>query len=179
MKKIMAIVLALLLVGCAALAEAAAQDAGFVFRNGITWGMTPEQVAAAENNPDADAYDDEALCFMKFEDVEALAGLEGDANYIFLNHALVVCGYQFDVVNADLETVLAAMTAEYGEPTDSDPAALNAMLGNLYDSTDELADDAFFAGWTLPDGTYVGMTDSFGDIEVAFLDVAVLNAEVE
>ena len=41
MKKIMAILMALLLVGCAALAEAAAQDEGFVFRNGITWGMTP------------------------------------------------------------------------------------------------------------------------------------------
>ncbi len=179
MKRTLAILLALMLVGCAALAEAAAQDEGFVFRNGITWGMTPEEVTATENIEEADAYDyGETLTFMEFEDVEALANAEGDANFIFLNGALVVCGYEFDVEDTDLQTVLDAVKAEYGEPTDDDPAALNALLDALMGPS-EMEDGAFFAGWTLPDGTYVGITDSFDDIELAYFDAPAIGAQAE
>ena len=179
MKRTLAILLALMLVGCAALAEAAVQDEGFVFRNGITWGMTPEEVAAAENIEEADAFDyGEKLTFMEFEDVKALANTEGDANFIFLNGALVVCGYEFDEEDIDVQTVLEAVKAEYGEPTDSDPATLNALLGALTGPS-ELEDGAFFAGWTLPDGTYVGITDSFDDIELAYFDAPAIGAQAE
>ena len=71
-----------------------------------------------------------------------------------------------------IDVLALKWNAKYGD------CGHRSVLGALTGPS-ELEDGAFFAGWTLPDGTYVGITDSFDDIELAYLDSPTIGAQAE
>ena len=170
MKKVFAVMLAVAL-----MLTGAALGEGFAFRNGVAWGMTPDEVLATEGDAESDRMDAPGgLTIVIIDDID-FDGIEGDANYVFLNDALVVCGYTFELDDTSVEAVAEKAVALYGEPTDTDPAELTALLAQVNDAGD-IEDDAYYVAWHLEDGTLVALTDNFGDVELAYVDAVGIRA---
>lgn len=181
MKKLMALLLALLLCG-AALAEGGA----FALREGVAWGMTQEEVLAVEKPAD---YELESRAagrqVLEIEDLR-FSGAEYDLDYWFVNGALAAAEYEFDLEDIASETLAEALDGQYGPRGAGDNTRLiellTALTGRDLNRTAELRAGDFYYDWTGADGTYVALTnllsDDGDDISVACFDAAtLLNAE--
>lgn len=106
-----------------------ADEEPFVFRNGITWGMSKAEVMALENG-EASEYEEFGLIGLIYGDVR-ISRFNGELCYYFLNDALVVCGYQvsYDHTQESFEYLKKAYSAKYGEPEEGNMESLYA-LGN-------------------------------------------------
>ena len=176
MKKLIAIMLALLFCG-AALAEGA-------FPEGIAWGMSPDEVVALEGEDACERFpveDGMEIVTRAGVSVEPFGGVEANLNCVFRADQLALCGYGFDSSDLDVDGALAALTGLYGEPTDSDFANMmelrSLLMGVPDESVDEgLEEGAFYAGWTLEDGIYLILTDNYGSVEVAWFETNLSHA---
>ena len=180
MKRILAIALALLVIGCAALAE---DVQSFALENGVAWGMSPSEVLAIEGDTDAD-YQSIGKGTLLAVDDTAFRGREADAGYVFVNDALAMALFALDAEDADPGALIAEMDAEYGEHRDDRGSAyFNAtshLTGILYTIMPEIR--GVGALWVLPDGTQAMVLTDVGygyeadDVLVAFIDHARLYA---
>lgn len=172
MKRFIAMTLALVMLslGFSAMAE------GFTFRNGVTWGMTPEQVQEVEDGEFTitDSVSDAGIkrVFMEKQGVEA-AGAKANLEYLFYEDKLMVCVYMFETEEMSLEKIQAALEAKYGETTEVDVEAINATLETIGAT---IMDDESSAWWSLEDGTLIWATGAYGDIEVNYIDLPDLQA---
>lgn len=139
----------------------------FSFRNGITWGMTREQVLEAEGNPKYETDRDDVIDIIEIEDVQ-FGGAECDLEYHFANDALFMAVVEYDDdAKVDFADLRARLTERFGEPG----AFSEAIKAEL--SEDELKELDTIASWTLPDGTEVWLMEDSDDhtIDIAFVDL--------
>lgn len=167
MKKTLAILL--LLVFCfTALAEEAA-DFTFSFRNGIAWGMSVEEVLAAEGNPKCEVEDEDDAQSIEIEDVE-YGDAKCDLDYEFLDNELFMITLDFDteeetITFDDLKAKLVEVYGEPGEFSDEVKAELEE---------EDLEDLDSISSWTLADGTNIWLMEDTDehDIEIVFTDIS-------
>ena len=176
MRRILAIVLALLLCGAAM-----AEGTGFAFRNGITWGMTEDEVLAAEGGAEHQRNEMEpGLSLIVIED-DMTTGAKGDVNYVFMNGALVMDGYYYHTGDISADELSAALSEKYGEPAPADIPRFLAVMTALHGETPpDLPEGALFWNWTLEDGTYIVLTTSWDtdmdELSLGYIDEAAILA---
>ncbi|MDO4867190.1 MAG: hypothetical protein Q4C10_11615 [Clostridia bacterium] len=177
MKKLITLLLVLALMGCAALAEAQA----FSFRNGVAWGMTQDEVLAAEGNPNYEAFDagDGSMTGIEIDDVTA-AGVEAELMYNFMNGSLVMCGYEFDADDVTIDALAEQLTGKYGPESEADYAAIVEIYNIMFGPgrmTEEFLSGRSPRCWQLEDGTILLLIAySDDDIDLAYMDGTGLRA---
>ena len=166
---------------CLMLAFTAAAEAGFTFRNGVTWDMSLRQVLDAEANPSYTNYGNEPMRLIQIEGVQA-AGLEANVFYGFLEHQLVIEGYGFTdgVDSIDLPALAEAVSCVYGNAsqTQEDIGRFMQLTDVLYGENwaDRTAAGGTFYCWDAPDDTLILLTNAFGTVELAYVhESAILN----
>ena len=176
MKKVFALALAVILLLSAALAEPAV----FSLRNGIIWGMTPQEATATEPDSEYAAYEiDENTSGVRYESLP-VAGVTGTFALVFWHGALRVCGYflqEEDIPFAQLEALL---TSKYGQTQEMDADRLARATSSLYDggiTAEEIADDSVTAAWwDLENGTIILLIRDDTGLALLYLDEATLTA---
>ena len=177
MKKMMILLLCMVLACGAALAEAGS----FSFRNGVVWGMTQEEVVAAEGSQEYDTFEVSAkMAGIEYDDV-VTSGVEAELNYLFINGALMIAGYEYDDEDIDILTLSQTLDAKYGAHEQADVDRLVALMKAYRPDNADYAElfsdeDSASITWTLPDGTYILLTDAYGDIQLAYFDEAAILA---
>lgn len=114
-----------------------------VLRNGITWGMSPEEVVKAEGQTFVEHYVDgeNARYFFEAEICDAKSTIV----YIFKNNRLISFGFNIDdeTVNEEMafEYAVASLQHKYGEPSVFNASVLHYYLNKVlcvpYEPTNE------------------------------------------
>ena len=176
MKRRIALVLVMTLMGCAALAEAQA----FSFRDGVAWGMTQDEVLAAEGNPEYKSFNaNDGMTGIEIDDA-AIAGVEADLMYNFMNGSLVMCGYEFDAEDITVDALAEQLASEYGPESEADYAAVVEVYNIMFGAggmTEEFLTEREAHCWTLEDGTILLLVAySDDDLDLAYMDAAGIRA---
>lgn len=170
MKKLIAIVTALCLtLSAAAFAEG---NAEFTVKEGITFGMTENEVTAALNGIRFERDAEHTRIGVTFSEVETehvtVNGLRADVRYLFYNDRLAAVNVDFDEHSNAYDQIRAVLTEAYGEP-----AALDAArLGNGVYAVD---DDGRIEGrtecWIAGDVMIILERDRDGDTDAHLIDL--------
>ncbi len=118
---------------------AAAQTAPFTFRNGIQWGMSPEEVQAAEAAEPAVSQEMDSGYLINLYTGAAVSNYSATLEYVFLKDALKLAVYDFtgNVAEKDFSYLSGALGSVYGEAEPIGPEAiydvLNAIVPDAYD----------------------------------------------
>ncbi|MBR6667875.1 MAG: hypothetical protein IKL25_05895 [Clostridia bacterium] len=169
MKKIIAALLAaLMLCTCFACAE----ESAFTFRNGLHWGMTPDEVLAVEGRTEYWDFDElsytasitelEDLMVSKFEADIVYFFVEGKLACVEIDPAL---WHEYDA--EDIEYLKQALSIVYGEadPNLPVPATVAALM--------EMSDYTVVCGWQPTEDTYIGIMSNGNYIELGYFNVNV------
>lgn len=115
--------------GNAAPADASATQP-FTFRNGITWGMSPEEVAATEEGePLSTKLDTGEILIYENSRVSKYPSQLG---FYFISGKLVMSIYVPENPNEEmLNTLRKAYDTRYGEEAEADPAACHAVMDRV------------------------------------------------
>lgn len=166
MKRLLAFMLIMLLT-----VSACAEGDVFTLRNGITWGMSPDEVLAAEGNPkhELDDQDDDGVQTLELKGVTH-GGAKCDIEYEFLYDALFLATIEYDTEEADVtfEQIEAAMTKSFGEP-----GAFSDAIKSLL-SDEDLSELDAVSSWALKDGTHVWLMEDAREhsIEIMLVDLS-------
>ena len=160
----------------------ASQTDEFTFRNGITWGMSKAEVigtegVASSNEDEMDLPDGSKMSFLEIEDVTA-AGFGADAEFIFIDDALVCCGYEFED-ETDRDKLLKSLEAKYGQSSPVDWEVVFTLTMPLGGDMTYLQNTDFSCEWDVSDDLYMMMYDDDGEIDVVYLDRAAMLAMSE
>lgn len=171
MKKLWAILMALLLVG-GALAEGA-----FSLENGVTWGMTEGDVLAMEGTADTEFANYSGFETLEVDDV-AFRGHEADVSYLFVNDALLMVAYELDIEDVDPAALVQQLDGEYGAHVDDKGAAyysfISRLTGTLYTMQPQVS--GIGVNWTLPDGTLATLLTGLKGADDDDITVIYINA---
>lgn len=128
----------------------------FRFRDGIRWGMSPQQVKALENEAMTERTLQEWSIMLTNEKV-AVSRFTADLVFMFRQDRLAMISYEFQRKEpaADFTYLCGALSSVYGEKTPADPAAIKNLMDainpNRYKT--EAITEAY--GWTAADGTAI------------------------
>lgn len=140
----------------------------FTFRNGITWGMTKQEVLQTEGNPKYETDTDDATETIEIEDVE-FGGAKCDLEYTFSDDDLFMVSVEYDTdeVNVSFDGLRSKLVERFGEPG----AFSDDVKSEL--SEDALEELDTIASWTLEDGTEVWLMEDTDDqsIDIVFVDL--------
>ena len=166
MKRLLAI-LTLLAMGVCACAE----GASFAIRNGVSWGMSPEEVLEAEGNPthELSEQDDDGFQTLEIEGVTQ-GGALCDIEYVFLYEGLFMTTIEYDTEETDVtyDQIEAALTKSFGAPGDiSDD--IKAVL-----SLDDVSELEGVSSWKLEGDTHVWLMEDADEhtIEIMLVDLS-------
>ena len=169
MKKIVAILLAaLMFCTCFACAE----ESAFTFRNGLHWGMTPDEVLAAEGRTEYWDFDELSYTAStgELEDL-MVSKFEADITYLFVNGQLACLEIGLDLWHEydaeDIEYLKQALSIVYGEadPNLPVPATVAALM--------EMSDYTVVCGWQPAADSYVAILSNGRYIELGYFNVNV------
>jgi len=144
----------------------------FRFRDGIRWGMNPQQVKALENENMVERVLQDWAIMVTTEKV-AVSRFTADLVFIFRQEQLKMIVYEFQRQDAesDFQYLTGALCSLYGEQKEADPSMIRVLMDAVNPGrykTDELK-KAY--GWLLSDGTalfqYQYAADSFGVMYVS------------
>ena len=131
----------------------------FVFRNGVTWGMSREEVYQCEGKQ-GDNRNFNGFQMVDYPGV-TVSGFDGcKLSYWFDNDRLLVCYYNTGKYAPEkAETLAADYSAVYGEPVRADPEALLALYARINEGyiTDQTVNEYEYYRWDAPGGTQVWM----------------------
>ena len=140
MKKCLSILLCLFLLlnGCAVFAEQAEANE-FIFRDGVRWGMSEEEVIALEGE-EKNRNVESGFSALLYDNIE-VSKYQGMLGYAFLKDQLVFSAYgiedadkeMFDYLKTALEAVYGGETEEYAEEI---IPALNLLTGKSFNTED-------------------------------------------
>ncbi|MBR4458974.1 MAG: hypothetical protein IKS31_08445 [Clostridia bacterium] len=171
MKKLITLLTVICLLTAAVAAFAENPDAPFTLRDGITFGMAPDEVIAVEGNRGCEWETERtrAFTFTTLEYEHAMDhGTPCELRFFFLDNALVAVKGSLETRDASYEKILADLTGFLGEPAPLDPAE----LGNAVYAVDDDGRPEYGA-LVFTSGTVKAVLERDGDdIEVTFLDMA-------
>ena len=139
---------------------ASAQTSGkaFTFRNGITWGMTPAEVEAAEGT-EGQAYSLNGLGMMQYTQAK-VSKFSAVLFYVFNPSSLIMSGYMIDPASEEtFEYLRTALSTVYGSESDQDYESFVQVMQYLNPTayTENEAMAFPLAKWEAPDGTWIWM----------------------
>ena len=169
--KRIAAVFCILLIAFAVKADATAERSGgvpsirdmvmtdkkaFSFRNGITWGMNPQQVSIIENVPMEQAFSSEWSILLTSSQVQ-VSRFSADLVYIFRQDALRMITYEFktDCSTLNFQYLTGALCSLYGESKEASPSIIKGWMDRVYQNyyNQDLIHNAM--EWSAEDGTYI------------------------
>ena len=170
MKRIIAILTVLLMLAAAAAAEQTvpgirelmeaptatpAPDA-FRFRDGIRWGMNPQQVKALETEAMTERTLQEWSVMLTNEKV-AVSRFTADLVFMFRQDRLLMITYEFQRQDAegDFRYLAGALSSVYGEKTEASPDRIRTLMDAINPNRYRTEAITEACGWTAPDGTAV------------------------
>ena len=128
----------------------------FSFRNGISWGMNPQQVSVIEN------ISTEWSVMVPTEKVQ-VSRFYADLVYMFYQNALRMINYEFqeerngqtDPRSLNFQYLTGALCSVYGESREANPAVIKSWMDRIYQDyyQQEKIHDAL--EWTAEDGTVI------------------------
>ena len=128
----------------------------FVFRNGITWAMNPQQVALIENIPMKQSSSSEWSVLISESQVQ-VSRFNADLVYMFRQDALRMITYEFtkDCSTLNFQYLTGALCSLYGENKTASPAKIKGWMDLVYQNyySAELIQQA--SEWTAEDGTNI------------------------
>ena len=142
-----------------------AESFKFIFRNGVVWGATIEEVQAAETgHAESDLSEDFEV--LAYTDV-SVSNYSADLFYVFHKGVLVSAFYGFDVLPSnDYDYLVAAISSKYDTPITPE-ASRQQMLMNVIDPGEY---EVFkLTNWELDDGTYIALFSTDEEVEENFL----------
>ena len=146
--------------------ETPAPDA-FRFRDGIRWGMNPQQVKALESEETVERVLQEWSVMVTKEKV-AVSRFTADLIFIFRQEQLKMILYEFQRKDpdADYQYLTGALCSLYGEQKEADPAIIKVLMDAVYPGRYTTEGLTKALGWLTPDGTavfqYRYAPDAFG-----------------
>ena len=144
----------------------------FRFRDGIRWGMDPQQVKALESVNMIERVMQDWAIMVTTEKV-AVSRFTADLVFIFRQNQLKMIVYEFQRQNADADYqyLTGALCSLYGEPKDADPAMIRVLMDAVNPGRYKAEDLKKTCAWLTADGTavfqYQYAVDSFGVMYVA------------
>ncbi len=129
---------------------------GFVFRGGITWGMAPEQVQAAENTEMIERSQDEWSVLYSRQKV-SVSRFTADLVFMFHRAGLKMITYDFgpDAGAGSYGYLTGALSSVYGDSDLPEGTEIVRVMDRIYPgyyTPDRLKE---IRGWTAADGTRV------------------------
>ena len=128
----------------------------FSFRNGVSWGMTPEQVSALEEMPMEQRTSADWAVMITVEPAP-VSRFSADLVYIFYQNALRMITYQFqqDCSTLNYQYLTGALSVKYGESKEAKPAVIKGWMDRIYQNyyRQELIRNAL--EWNAEDGTSI------------------------
>ena len=171
MKKIAAVCLVFTMLALCAFESAFSENAGtvsgirdllmaekkpFSFRNGITWGMNPQQVSLIENVPMDQRSSTEWSVMMTSEPVQ-VSRFSADLVYMFYQNALRMITYEFqkDCSSLNYQYLTGALCSVYGESKEANPVVIKGWMDRIYQNyyQQDLIRNA--VEWNAEDGTSI------------------------
>ncbi len=133
-----------------------ADKKAFSFRSGVAWGMTPEQVSAAEDLP-MEQRTSSDWAVMITEDPAPVSRFTADLVYIFYQNALRMITYQFqkDCSTLNYQYLTGALSVKYGDSKEASPAVIKGWMDRIYQNyyRQDLIRNAL--EWSAEDGTSI------------------------
>ena len=139
----------------------------FRFRDGIRWGMNPQQVKALESENMVERVLQEWAIMVTTEKV-AVSRFTADLVFIFRQEKLMMIVYEFQRQEAesDFRYLTGALCSLYGEQNEADPSMVRVLMDAVNPGRYRPDGLTKAYGWTLADGTavyqYQYAADSFG-----------------
>lgn len=144
----------------------------FRFREGIRWGMNPQQVKALESVNMVERVLQEWAIMVTTEKV-AVSRFTADLVFIFRQEQLRMIVYEFQRQDAenDFLYLTGALCSLYGEQQEADTLMIRVLMDAVNPGRYNPESITRAYGWILPDGTavfqYQYAADSFGVMYVA------------
>ena len=144
----------------------------FRFRDGIRWGMNPQQVKALESENMVERVLQDWSIMVTTEKV-AVSRFTADLVFIFRQDQLRMIVYEFQRPDAegDFRYLTGALCSLYGEQKEADPSMVRVLMDAVNPGRYKTEALTKAYGWLLPDGTavyqYQYAMDSFGVMYVA------------
>ncbi len=128
----------------------------FTFRNGITWAMNPQQVAAIENIPMKQSSSSEWTVLISESPVQ-VSRFTADLVYIFRQDALRMITYEFtnDCTTLNYQYLTGALCSLYGDKKEANPVVIKGWMDRIFPNhyVQDLIHDA--NEWAAEDGTSI------------------------
>ena len=144
----------------------------FRFREGIRWGMNPQQVKALESENMVERVLQDWAIMVTTEKV-AVSRFTADLVFIFRQDQLKMIVYEFQRQDAenDFQYLTGALCSLYGEQKEADPSMVRVLMDVINPGRYQADGLTKAYGWLLSDGTavfqYRYAKDSFGVMYVA------------
>jgi len=128
----------------------------FRFRDGIRWGMNPQQVKALETEAMTERTLQEWSIMLTNEKV-AVSRFTADLVFMFRQDRLMMITYEFQRQDAegDFRYLAGALSSVYGEKTDASPERIRTLMDAINPNRYKTESITGACGWTAPDGTAV------------------------
>lgn len=128
----------------------------FTFRNGVTWGMNPQQVSVIENTVMEQYSSNEWSVLMTANPVQ-VSLFSADLVYIFKQNALRMITYEFrtNCSSLNFQYLTGALCSVYGESMEANPAIIKGWMDRVYPNRYKLELIKNGVEWSAEDGTYI------------------------
>ena len=144
----------------------------FRFRDGIRWGMNPQQVKALESENMVERVLQDWAIMVTTEKV-AVSRFTADLVFIFRQEQLKMIVYEFQrqEADSDFQYLTGALCSLYGEQKETNPTMVRVLMDAVNPGRYKAEALTKACGWLLSDGTavfqYRFAADSFGVMYVA------------
>ncbi len=129
----------------------------FSFRNGVTWGMNPQQVMDAENVA-MDLRSSSEWSVMITSAPVAVSRFAADLVYMFYQDALRMITYEFQKENCtslNYQYLTGALCSVYGDSKDANPLVIKSWMDRIYQDYYRQEKIARAKEWSAEDGTSI------------------------
>lgn len=128
----------------------------FRFRDGIRWGMSPQQVKAFESEEMIEKFNQDWSIMMTKEKV-AVSRYTADLVFMFRQGELRMITYEFSRTDADtdFQYLTGALSSVYGEARDADPAIVKTLMDAINPGRYQTERMKKTVAWVREDGTSI------------------------
>ena len=129
----------------------------FRFRDGIRWGMNPQQVKALESVQMTERSDLQNWSIMLTDGKVAVSRFTADLVFMFRDNQLMMISYELPRGDetGDFSYLSGALCSLYGEKTQAEPLKIKALMDAINPNRYQLDQITDAEGWMTADGTTI------------------------